>query len=99
MKSTVSLIQILAIVALLAYCSENKSQTKEKRIEKVMMTYILNCTGGSLDACRTACGSSCGISEGGALTASALPCVTSCQSTCSSNCDLATNLGIIIAQD
>ncbi|MBE7413156.1 MAG: hypothetical protein L6Q54_12005 [Leptospiraceae bacterium] len=98
MKRNLTISIIILFVAFYS-CSENKSQTKEKRIEKVMITYLLSCTGGSLEACRTGCGPTCGIPVGSALTAAALPCVTSCQSTCSSNCDLTTSLGVIIAQD
>lgn len=90
---------LITLILLTLNCSENKSQTKEKRIEKVMLTYLINCTGGSLEACKTSCGNSCSVPSGGSVTTATLPCVSSCQTTCSSNCDLTTNLGLIISQN
>ncbi|MCB1179200.1 MAG: hypothetical protein KDK36_16580 [Leptospiraceae bacterium] len=79
-------LKFLSIIVFVFFISNCQSR-EDTTLQKSVLTYLITCTGGSLDACNSNCSSTCGIAETDAVTGANLSCMTSCQSTCSTNCN------------
>lgn len=93
MNRFVKFLFILFIPFLLINCPKHD----DKSLRNALITFSLNCKGGSTAACYSACNSQCAVGEGGAVTTDKLSCLTNCQTSCASDCNLSSTLLLYLA--
>ncbi|TGN18781.1 hypothetical protein EHS15_11955 [Leptospira idonii] len=62
-------------------------------MEKNLLTFLISCNGGSLQACQSQCAAAYPV-----VTGENFPAVSACQTNCSTNCNLSTVYLLITAK-
>ena len=93
MNRFVKFLFILFIPVLFLNCPKHE----DKSLRNALVTFSLNCKGGSTAACHSGCLPQCGVAEGAAVTTDKLNCLSTCQSTCTSDCNLSSTLLLYLA--
>ncbi|MDF3819407.1 hypothetical protein P3G55_05830 [Leptospira sp. 96542] len=86
MKRWLSLFVLSFSLLFLASCQKRQDKT----VENNLLTYLLTCTGGSLQACQSTC-----AAQYPNVTGENFPAMDACNTTCTNNCSLSSVLLLI----
>lgn len=74
---------LLIVLGFVMFLSTSCQKREDKTLERNLFTFIVSCTGGSLDACNSGCAAAYPDITGANYTAA-----STCFSNCSTNCNL-----------
>ncbi|TGL37800.1 hypothetical protein [Leptospira perdikensis] len=78
---------VLVVLCFVMIFSTSCTKREDKTVERNLMTFLLTCTGGSLEACNAGC-----AAKYPNVTGDNYPAASACFSACSTNCNLSTTI-------
>ncbi|PKA26748.1 hypothetical protein [Leptospira meyeri] len=78
---------VLVVLCFVMIFSTSCQKREDKTVERNLMTFLVTCTGGSLEACNAGC-----AGKYPDVTGDNYPAASACFTACSTNCNLSTTL-------